>query len=765
MIFTIVLGQMRHAACLLFLLSSIWLCNAEDTMRPNTVLRENDTLVSAAGVFELGFFRDAVSGHVFVGIWFKNLAKKKPVWVANRDNPLEHLYAAFMIRDDGNLIATDRRQAPMLVNYGKLATTSNTTATLLDSGNLVLRQENGGGGGEIIWQSFDFPTDTLLPGMRLGWFRLQTPQPRRQILLSWLGPQNPSRGDFTVGTAYEDASRVAVWNRDVSHVDFGWIGSDGLFKFVFKNSFSSFNLSYASTPDDKYVAFDAAAGYDMSWLVIASAGQLDEYALREGRLSLVRHDLCEASASVCLVATEAAAQRCGVYGDAFAAVNGSVPPSSASDLNVPIIDDFDDCELTCRTNCSCVAFAFGDSGCRLYYGSWSDLRGRGGDGNGVFYVRRVAARRKHGEKMRKLAIIILISSITPVILAAVVFWCFKRRHKRIFAANQLRDAKSATTIDIWKTNDVEFIGEEHKLTWFGIGTIENATDGFNAENKLGEGGFGPVYKGKLPGGQEIAVKRLSKRSVQGAKEFRNEAAVISMLQHRNLVKLLGCCIQGEEEYILVYEYLINRSLDSFIFDDSKQALLDWKTRVGIIEGIAQGILYLHKYSRLRIIHRDLKASNILLDGDMRPKISDFGMARIYGENEARARTTKIAGTYGYMSPEYAMEGNFSEKSDVFSFGIIVLEIISGKRNVSFFEADLSLNLLGYAWKLWKEGRSIEFLDATLQAGSCEAAKYVRLGLLCVQERAADRPAMPDFVAMASNDVAALPLPKQPAFLS
>ncbi|KAL1552500.1 receptor-like serine/threonine-protein kinase SD1-8 isoform X1 [Salvia divinorum] len=753
--------SMRYGACFLLLLSSAWLSNAEDTIRPGTVVKENDTLVSAGGVFELGFFQDAVSGHVFVGIWFKNLAKKKPVWVANRDNPLEHLYANFQIRDDGNLIATDRKQAPMLVNYGRLATSSNTSATLLDSGNLILKQE-----GVIIWQSFDFPTDTLLPGMRLGWFRLQGAQPRRQGLLSWLSPQNPSRGTFSVGTTYKDSRKVAVWNRDVSHMDVGRLESDG-FRFIFKKSFSSFNLSYTYTLQESYLTLNTVDGYDMSWLVIASTGQLDEYALQGGSLSLMRHDLCDASgkevnATVCL---EDAASRDCPDGDAFVAVNGSVASSMLA-LNVSIIDDFDDCELTCRTNCSCMAFAFrDDSGCWLYYGSRSDADRH--SGNGVFHVRSIAASQKQGGKRRRLAVIILVSSITLGILATVVLWCFKRRHKCIFAANKVTDPKAATTIDIWKTNDVEFIGEGHNLTCFCVDTLENATDSFNAENKLGEGGFGPVYKGKLPSGQEIAVKRLSKRSVQGAKEFRNEVAVISRLQHRNLVKLLGCCIQGEE-YILVYEYMINRSLDSFIFDESKQSLVDWKTRVQIIEGIAQGMLYLHKYSRLRIIHRDLKASNILLDGGMNPKISDFGMARIYGENGARAKTTKIAGTYGYMSPEYAMDGNFSEKSDVFSFGIIVLEIISGKRNISFFEADHSLNLLGYAWMLWKEGRSKEFLDATLQADSCaagEAEKYVRLGLLCVQERAADRPDMPGFVAMAGNDAAALPLPKQPAFLS
>ncbi|KAI6704440.1 hypothetical protein NL676_007402 [Syzygium grande] len=235
-----------------------------------------------------------------------------------------------------------------------------------------------------------------------------------------------------------------------------------------------------------------------------------------------------------------------------------------------------------------------------------------------------------------------------------------------------------------------------------LATIQAATNNFSHQNKLGQGGFGDVFQGRLPNGQEIAVKRLSKSSGQGVGEFKNEVVLVAKLQHRNLVRLLGFCLEGEEK-ILVYEFVPNKSLDYFLFDPDKRKQLDWSRRYKIISGIARGMLYLHEDSRLRIIHRDLKPSNILLDRDMNPKISDFGMARIFGVDQTRANTNKIVGTFGYLSPEYAMRGQISEKSDVYSFGVLILEIISGKKNSYFFQSDGDENLASFAWKNWRAG--------------------------------------------------------------
>ncbi|XP_044490867.1 class V chitinase-like [Mangifera indica] len=189
----------------------------------------------------------------------------------------------------------------------------------------------------------------------------------------------------------------------------------------------------------------------------------------------------------------------------------------------------------------------------------------------------------------------------------------------------------------------DFNSDIPSLTEYTLAEIEAATNGFSIENKLGQGGYGPVYKGILPNGEVIAAKKLSKTSTQGFEEFKNEVMLTAKLQHVNLVRVLGFCIDKEEQ-ILVYEYMENKSLDFYLFDPMRRLILDWKKRVHIIEGITQGLLYLQEYSRLIIIHRDLKVSNVLLDGEMKPKISDFGMARIFSKDDLEANTSRIVGT-------------------------------------------------------------------------------------------------------------------------
>ncbi|XP_018730893.2 G-type lectin S-receptor-like serine/threonine-protein kinase At4g03230 isoform X1 [Eucalyptus grandis] len=325
---------------------------------------------------------------------------------------------------------------------------------------------------------------------------------------------------------------------------------------------------------------------------------------------------------------------------------------------------------------------------------------------------------------------------------------------------------SEKRIKMWMDSR-QFEEEDKKgieVPFFDFEIILQATNNFSDENKLGRGGFGPVYKATFPGGQEIAVKRLSSGSGQGLEEFKNEVVLIAKLQHRNLVRLVGYCVKRDEK-MLLYEYMPNKSLDSFIFDRTRCSLLTWEIRFEIILGIARGMLYLHQDSRLRIIHRDLKTSNILLDEEMTPKISDFGLARIFEAKQTEASTQRVIGTYGYMSPEYALDGFFSFKSDVFSFGVVALEIVSGKRNTGFYQSEGTMSLLTHAWKLWNDNKALDLMDQVLHEtyNRDQVLKCINVAFLCVQEDPSDRPTMSDAVFMLGSESATLPVPKKPAF--
>lgn len=294
-------------------------------------------------------------------------------------------------------------------------------------------------------------------------------------------------------------------------------------------------------------------------------------------------------------------------------------------------------------------------------------------------------------------------------------------------------------------------------------TLEKATDYFNPSKKIGQGGAGSVYKGSLQNGKTVAVKRLIFNTRQWVDDFFNEVNLISGIQHKNLVKLLGCSIEGPES-LLVYEYVPNRSLDQFIFDKNKVQILNWKQRFDIIVGTAEGLAYLHGGAKERIIHRDIKSSNVLLDENLTPKIADFGLARCFAADQTHL-STGIAGTLGYMAPEYLVRGQLTEKADVFSFGVLVLEIVCGRRNNAFIE-DFG-SLLQTVWKLYKTNKLAEVVDPCLRDKfpEKEASDVLRIGLLCTQASAALRPSMEEVVQMLTIKDCEIPIPKQPPFLS
>ncbi|KAK8919103.1 Cysteine-rich receptor-like protein kinase 26 [Platanthera zijinensis] len=358
---------------------------------------------------------------------------------------------------------------------------------------------------------------------------------------------------------------------------------------------------------------------------------------------------------------------------------------------------------------------------------------------------KTAIVRRSGQRKRIiLAVSISAAVVSALILIYIIFFiCRKKQAARKISKLTAEEKMSAT--------------DSHLLPF---SSLKSATNNFSVENKLREGRFGPVYEGVLSDGQRVLVKRLPRASGQGLVDLKNEAALVSQLQHRNLVKLLGCCVQ-DDETLLVYEYLPNASLDKHLYDPARRAKLDWETRHLIIEGIARGLVYLHNHSRLRIIHRDLNCTNILLDAEMNPKISDFGHAKLVGIDESQWDTKQIAGTSGYMAPEYALRGLFSTKSDVFSYGMVVLEIITGRRNGSF------TNLQTYVWQNWSQEKAERVIDEGLDGEYRveQVLMCIKIGLLCVQAEPEERPSMATVVLMLSSDAEMLPAPSRPAYFT
>ncbi|KAK1408517.1 hypothetical protein QVD17_40360 [Tagetes erecta] len=794
----------RSVAVLVLLLVSLHIHNiytAEiDIISDLQFLTENDMLVSPDGTFELGFFTPGGSENRYLGIWYKKISVKTVVWVANGEAPLSVASSAVLkILHPGNLVLMNGTDGVIMWS-SNTTLSGNAVAKLEDTGNLVMTDEDYK---EILWQSFDYPTDTLLPGMKLGKDLLTG---REWYLSSWTSSEDPAPGDFTFSIdthgypqniikqgADMIKLRVGPWNG----IRFSGVSSLNLnrlftYNMVINETIVAYTYNLVSKSVVTRVTIDSSGDVQRwVWVEDADAKKWQLHSTYGGGFC-DSYNICGAYGScntgnvqrcLCLNDTqfvprsqedwEAADWSGGcVRRTQLSCTNGSegfiryfnvkLPDTHTSWFNTSM--NLRECEETCLKNCTCMAYANTNikegSGCLLWFNDLNDITAiHDGDGGQDIFVRMASSElaAQPGYKNRKTSIMFILLGVFLGVfvigLSSTYFWyALRNRHH----AQPIGEGES---FHIWESQN-----EDMELPLFSFSTVAQSTNSFSPVNKLGEGGFGLVYKGVLEG-REIAVKRLSMTSRQGLDEFKNEVICISKLQHRNLVKLLGCSIEGDEK-LLIYEYMPNRSLDMFLFDKAKSTILDWVKRFHIIEGIARGLLYLHQDSRLRIIHRDLKADNILLDLDMNPRISDFGIARSFGGNETQANTERVVGTYGYMSPEYALDGLFSTKSDVFSYGVLVLEIVTGKRNRVFMHTKHDDNLIGHAWRMHDEGRSMELIDSTLDEPNdpCKVLRLIEVGLLCVQESPEDRPDMSYVVRMLGGE-GALQKPKKPAFFT
>ncbi|CAN1855204.1 G-type lectin S-receptor-like serine/threonine-protein kinase RKS1 [Linum perenne] len=780
-----------------------------DRIVSNESTIDGSLVISKGGRFALGFFSPGSSRYRYLGIWYFELPERTVVWVANRNSPITGSSGVLAIDGYGNLSLYSSSENKVPVWSAKVSSGVHGpwVAQLLDSGNLVLMM-----GGVTVWQSFDYPTDTLLPGLNVG---LNRRTGLNSFMTSWRSADDPGTGNFSLKLNPSGSPQLYVYQGTYPYwrsFSWPWPQIGGFYNYTFVDNEDGIYYSIEESSVLFRSVIDVSGNLllltwdedDIQWKVGNSLpkqkcdyygncgpySKCDPGGVFPGECSCLpgyepifpRKWNLGNGADGCVRKRLESSSACG-SGEGFVRVEQVKIPDTSAAIWVDMATSKLDCEGECRKNCNCSAYGSINiqgkgTGCLTWYGKLLDtvffpLQGYD------FYVRVDALEladylKESGGPELNLNLSIIVSFVLSVwlVLALLVYLWFKKWKKRRVKKRLIRKLFPTSDASNYYENSaatIESINHDSfhpELPFFSLSSIQAATNNFSPTTKLGEGGYSLVYKGKLPNGREVAVKRLSKNSSQGLEQFRNEVLLIAKLQHRNLVKLHGCCIEDDEQ-MLIYEYLPYNSLDSLLFvDESQRLFLDWKKRFNIIVGIARGILYLHQDSRFRIIHRDLKPSNILLDGELNPKISDFGMARMLEGDQVEGKTTRIGGTYGYMSPEYAIFGRFSVKSDVFSFGVILLETVTGKKINGFCHDDSSSNLISHVWELWKAGRAAEIIDSTLSLdGTSEALRCIQIGLLCVEENASDRPNMLTVVLMLNSETTPVPSPRKPAFVA
>ncbi|GJQ94558.1 G-type lectin S-receptor-like serine/threonine-protein kinase [Tanacetum coccineum] len=784
-----------------FLFLKLTTCSSLDTLAVFQNFTDGDIIVSGSEQFEMGFFSPGRSKYRYLGIWVKNTSPHTVVWVANRETPLIDNLGMLKLDNQGILSVVNSSLFRIWSSNSSISSANviNPIAQLLDSGNLVIKE-----GKNVVWQSFDYPGDTFIAGMKLGKDLITG---REMFLTAWTSADDPSPGEYTLRYSMNKGEyiQVYIWKNSVIDSRIGpynglifaglpnykpnpayvykidMIVNDKMMYCMYTSNSTTFASRSIATPSGKFETWQLNM-HSKEWMqdLILPMDYCDNYGLCGlfGSCNTATFPSCsclkgfelknpEGSGpgnwtSGCIRSTDL---DCGPREGFLKFPDMKLPDTQNAIFNGNM--SLQECEVACKDNCSCVAYANpnvapGGVGCLRWFDYLIDVRVYPQNGQDL-YVRlassellgHTASQSSFNRNLGLLSMVISISTAV-ILMFSVAYSCKKKKKTPPLKqrGNRSSFGKKSASVHMEDLDELPF---------FSLHEIAEATDNFSINNKIGEGGFGPVYKGVLEDGRHVAVKRLAETSQQGLDEFKNEVICIAKLQHRNLVKLFGYCIH-KNEMILIYEYMANKSLDTFIFDENRSSMLDWPHRFNIINGMARGILYLHQDSRIQIIHRDLKAGNILLDADMNPKITDFGLARKFAGSDSAAKTKKVVGTYGYISPEYAVHGNFSIKSDVFSFGVLTLEIVSGKKNRGFTHEDHSDNLLGHAWRLYKENRCTEIMCPSL-LDSCVASEVVRsiqVGLLCVQNSAKDRPTMMSVVLMLVSG-GVLPKPKQPAF--
>lgn len=733
-----------------FFSSSAELHAATDTLSRGQSLSGDQTLVSEGGNFEFGFFTPGDSHKYYVGIWYKKVSKQTVVWVANRVKPVSNASASEVnLSEDGNLVLAHSKK--QIWSSNSTSTASNSMiAVLLDSGNLILKDENSS---RIFWQSFDHPTNAWLPGAKLGYDKLNKVD---SFLTSWKNSEDPSPGPFSVEISPNGISQFYfLANRTRQYWTTGvWDGQ--IFSEIPEmRSNYFFNFNYVANMNVNYFSYYVRDTSSISNFMLDFTGRMirqqwdagtEQWALY---CSLPRdpcdvYALCgsfsscsnySSSSCECLQGFEPVSMKEWSSGDHTSGCarktslqcNENDGFMKLSDVQLPTnpeslaVNGTKECRSTCSSNCSCVAFSY-DTKCLTWNGDFLNLKKLSESSNddenvGVFYL-RLAGSELARPKSEKLRIVAVIGSVVGLALVTtfglvLIWWRFCRK-----PAPGTPEAAQGFLVP------------------FDYKVIKRATKDFS--EKLGQGSFGTVFKGILPDSTVIAVKKLEGFR-QGEKQFRMEVSTIGTIHHVNLVRLLGFCSKGDRR-LLVYDYIPRGSLDSYLFKSSSK-ILDWKQRYQIALGIARGLAYLHEKCRECIMHCDIKPENILLDMNLCPKIADFGMAKLLGHEFSRVLTS-MRGTFGYLAPEWLTGSAITPKADVYTYGLMLLEIISGRRNTDRIDGELGYFPLWAAFKV-HEGDVLCLLDEKLEGGADveELSRACKIACWCIQDQESSRPTM------------------------
>lgn len=680
---------------LLYLLFSLkpQITLAMEKINANQSLSGDQTLISKNGTFILGFFKPGNSSNWYIGTWYGTIPEQTVVWVANRETPItDTTTSKLMISGDGNLVLLNQSKTVVWSTNVTNITSSSTEAVIFDNGNLVLRDKSNSS--MLLWESFNHPTHTWLAGSKIGLNKITG---INQRLTSWKDENDPAPGLFSYELDPTTKMYVLYWNNSVQYWTSGkWNGQyfESVPEMEMYTHLNIFSYKFVDNDKETYLIYWINSTWSTTRIVVDDLGQLKSFTRRKGTqawgTSMVKpKDQCDVynlcgpfgscnadflDACYCIKGftekypinwglrdytggcTRRTPLHCNRNGsrkgdeDRFYEMSDMILPDNSQEIDSSSLQD---CELACLNNCSCTAYSY-SNGCYLWYGDLMNLKdGAGVGGTETLYLRLAASEVPDTKSKNKILIWVLVFVGFFLVISFAFALSFILRKR-------------------WRLRKLRRV--EGRIMAFTYHDLLYVTKNFSVA--LGRGGFGSVFKGILPDSTVVAVKRLD-GVCQGDKNFRAEVSTIGTIQHLNLIQLIGFCSEQGKK-LLVYEHMSMGSLDRYLFGN-KSTSLTWNTRYQIALGISRGLHYLHEKCRDCIIHCDIKPENILLDESFVPKIADFGLAKLLGRDFSRVLTS-MRGTIGYLAPEWIGGTAIMAKADVYSYGMMLFEIIFGKRN-------------------------------------------------------------------------------------